>query len=139
MKLDLSSFDKAVSQLEQSLGYLASDLAKKDAALKSQFRGAAIQAFEYTYEICVKMLRRQLEQMAATPVEVKQMAFMDMIRWAAEAGLVPDVRRFREYRERRNLTTHTYDENRAREIADSLGAFLKDAQFILTALKKRNV
>jgi len=44
MKLDISSFEKALSQLEKSLEYLHSDLAKSDAGLRQQFRAATIQA-----------------------------------------------------------------------------------------------
>ena len=60
MKLDYSSLVSAVSQLQKSFDYLHSDLARKDAELREQFRAATVQAFEFTYELAIKMIRRQL-------------------------------------------------------------------------------
>jgi nucleotidyltransferase substrate binding protein (TIGR01987 family) len=138
MYLDLTHLEKAVSQLEGSLGYLKSDLAHSDSGLREQFRAAAIQAFEYTYELAIKMLRRQLEQIVANPAELRAMAFMELIRTGAEAGLVEDVARYRLYREKRNITIHVYDEERAEEVLAVLEPFLADVRCLLAELKKRN-
>lgn len=138
MKLDVSAFEKAVARLEESLKYYNSDMAKKDEGLKSQFRGASIQAFEYTYALCTKMIKRQLEQILSESVELDGMAFMDMMRSAAEAGLVRDPVKFKDYRDKRNLTSHTYDEEKAEEIMSVLDDFLKDLRFTLAELKRRN-
>ena len=138
MYLDLSHLEKAVSQLATSLGYLNSDLARNDRGLRVQFRAAAIQAFEFTYELAVKMLRRQLEQIVANPAELRAMAFMDLVRTGAEAGLVEDVGRYRLYREKRNITSHAYDEERAEEVLAVLEPFLADVRYLLAELKKRN-
>ena len=62
MKLDYSSLAQAVIQLQKSLDYLHSDLAREDSGLREQFRAATIKAFEYSYELAVKMIRRQLVQ-----------------------------------------------------------------------------
>ena len=139
MKLDLSALKKALIQLEKSLHYLGSDMAKKDEELRTQFRSASIQAFEYTYELCVKMIRRQLEQVVPNPSEVKGMSFMEMMRTAAEAGLMRDPSKFKTYREKRSITSHTYDQEKAEKIAETLDGFLQEARFILKELQRRNV
>jgi len=136
--LNVSPLEKALHQLEQSLGYLHSDLAARDEGLRAQFRSASIQAFEFTYELGVKMLRRQLEQIVINPAELKEMAFMELIRTGAEAGLVREVSRFRVYREKRNATSHTYDEERAEEVVAILADFFLDMEFLLHELKRRN-
>jgi len=138
VRLDLSSFEKAVAQLETSLKYLGSDLAQNDEALKAQFRGASILAFEYTYELCAKMVKRQLEEILPNPADVDGMAFMDMMRSAAEAGLVRDAVKFKLYREKRNITSHTYDVEKAEEVIGVLDEFLRNVRFILAELKRRN-
>ncbi len=61
MKIDFSAFEKAIKQLDKSLGFLHSELAQNNPDLYEQFRAAVIQAFEYTFELAIKMLRRQLE------------------------------------------------------------------------------
>jgi nucleotidyltransferase substrate binding protein (TIGR01987 family) len=138
MILELSSYENAVSQLETSLNYLFSDLAKNDPSLRAQFRGASIQAFEYTYELCYKMIKRQLEQIVANPAEIDGLAFMDLMRSAAETGLVRDVVKFKIYREMRNITSHTYDNDKAEDVVGVIPDFLRDAKWVLAELKRRN-
>ena len=58
MKLDYTSLESAVAQLRKSFDYLHSDLARKDTDLREQFRAATIQAFEFSYELAVRMIRR---------------------------------------------------------------------------------
>ena len=136
MKIDYAAFEKAIQQLEKSRAFLHSEMAQKSKDLYEQFRAAAIQAFENTYELALKMTRRQLEQIVANPSELREMAFMDFIRTAYEAGLVREVAAFRIYREKRNITAHTYDANKAEEILEVLDSFLEDVRFIGDELKK---
>jgi nucleotidyltransferase substrate binding protein (TIGR01987 family) len=138
MKLDLTVLEKALAQLEQSLSYLHSDLAARDAGLRAQFRAAAIQGFEFTYELSVKMIRRQLAQISAVPAELAEMAYKDLIREAADAGLLVDPEGFFLYREIRNITAHTYDEAKAERVLGVLEAFRKDVLVLLKELKRRN-
>ncbi len=138
MKIDSSALEKAVSQLEKSRAFLHSDMGRKNKDLYEQFRAAAIQAFEYTYELALKMVRRQLEQIVANPSEIREMTFMDFIRTAYEAGLVREAPAFKIYREKRNITAHTYNADKAEEILTVLDPFLKDARYILGEIKKRN-
>lgn len=138
MKIDYSTLEKAIDQLEKSRSFLHSEMAKKNKDLYEQFRAAAIKAFEYTYELALKMLRRQLDQIVANPPELREMAFMDFIRTAYEAGLVREVPIFKTYRAKRNITSHTYAADKAEEILGVLDSFLRDARYILDELKKRN-
>lgn len=138
MVIDYSPFEKAISQLEKSVSFYNSKMAQESDELKEQFRAAVIQAFEYTYELAYKMIRRQLEQIVPNPSELKEMNFMDLIRSAHEAGLIQGVPDFRIYREKRNITSHTYDEDKAVEIVDVINPFIQDMRFLLNELKKRN-
>ena len=137
MPLDLSSLREALTALETSLRYLRSDLAA-DPALADQFRAAAIQAFEFTYELAFKFMKRQLEEIVAVPSSVDEMTFLQVVRAAAEAGLVSDVSRFREYREARNITSHSYDRTKAERIAAELPRFAADVAGLLARLEARN-
>ena len=138
MVIDYSAFEKALTQLEKSIRFLNSEASRNDAELREQFRAAVIQAFEYTYELAIKMIRRQLEQIVATPAELREMAFMDLIRTAAEAGLVREVPPFKVYREMRNITSHVYDEDKAEEILSIMDSFIQNTYFLLGELKRRN-
>ena len=91
MKLDYSSLEGAVAQLQKSFDYLHSDLARKDAQLREQFRAATIQAFEFSYELAIKAIRRQLALIVANPGELHEIDFADLMRDAADAGIVRDA------------------------------------------------
>jgi nucleotidyltransferase substrate binding protein (TIGR01987 family) len=138
MKLDLTSFRDAVAALERSMTYLISESAKGDPGLHEQFRNSAIQCFEFTHELAFKMMKRQLEQMTADPAAIDKMAYMDIIRSAAEAGLVDDTGRFKDYRDKRNITSHTYNQAKAGQIEAILPAFRRDMGALLAELEKRN-
>jgi nucleotidyltransferase substrate binding protein (TIGR01987 family) len=138
MPLDTSAFANALAQLETSLGYLNSDMASADAGLRCQFRLAAIHWFKCNYDLATKMVRRQLAEIVLNPPALPAMPFMDLMRTAADAGLIRDARPFHGYREKRNITSHTYDEKRAEEVLTVVGPFLDDARFLLAELKRRN-
>src|SRR5688572_29120258 len=94
MKLQIAPLEKALDQLQRCVDYLSSPMAKADPALYAVFRGASNQAFEYSYELSVKMARRQLAQIVANPHELAQLTFADLMRSAGDAGLIQDVKRF---------------------------------------------
>ena len=126
--LDFSSLLETISELEKSLNFTRSDLAQKDEEIFLQFRMAAIQAFEFTYEISVKMLKRVLESTAASPSELDALSFKDLLRLAAEKQLLDSPAVWVKYRELRNLTAHTYDKKVAQEVYQQLTEFLVGAK-----------
>ncbi len=137
MPLDLSSLREALTALNTSLRYLESELAANP-ELKDQFRAASIQAFEFTYELAFKFMKRQLEQILPVPAAIDELTFMQVVRAAAEAGLVTDVSRFHGYREARNITSHSYDRAKAQRIVAELPQFAADVTHLLAQLEARN-
>ncbi|NBT85709.1 MAG: nucleotidyltransferase [Alphaproteobacteria bacterium] len=138
MKLDLTSLDRAVFQLNQSISYYDSDLAKQDKGVKLQFRMACIQAFEYTYELSYKMLKRYLEMSEATSEIIDSMSFPELIRTGSERGLLKsDWSCWKQYREVRNITAHTYNDSKAEAAFSIIPDFLIEAEYLLQKLKER--
>jgi nucleotidyltransferase substrate binding protein (TIGR01987 family) len=135
MVLDLSSLERALAQLEKSLGYVESVMAREDAGIREQFRAAAIQAFEFTYELAWKMLKRRLEQDAPTPAEVDHLSFRELIRMGAERGFLSDPERWFEYRDKRNQTAHTYSESTAESVLAAAKRFEPDVRGLLEKLR----
>jgi len=66
------------------------------------------------------------------------MSFREMIREGAERGMIDDPLAWFAYRQKRNLTTHTYDETVAKDVYLAAVAFASDAQALLAALLQRN-
>lgn len=91
--------ERAIAQLRKSLAYGRSELASRDPDLAVQFRAAAILAFECTYELSWKMLKRHLESVVANPSAVDAWSFADLIRSGNEHGLLrSDWPVWRDYR-----------------------------------------
>ena len=88
MRLDLTPLDDAIAQLEEAIDYHGSALASRDPALKLHLRAAAIQAFEFTYELSFKMLKRHLEHVSSNPAELDKMSFKAIMREAFRRGLI---------------------------------------------------
>jgi len=133
MKLDLSSFEKALSALERAL------LRASSAPADEELRDACIQRFEFTFELAWKSLKRRLEMDLPNAQEVDAMSYRTLIRVGAEHGLIDssEVTAWFVYRDKRNLTSHTYDAARAAEVAAILPAFAQHARALLARLKQR--
>ncbi len=82
-------------------------------ALRNTLLAGVIQNFEFVYELSVKMLRRELERGSDTPGEIDAANFRDMLRIAAERGLIDNIEAWFGYRQMRNLSAHTYDQTKA--------------------------
>ena len=103
-----------------------------------QLRDGLIQRFEFTYDLTHKMLRRVLEEGAANPEEIDRMSFPTLIRTAFEQGLLAsDWSAWRLWREMRNITSHTYDEAKARQVAEAIPDFLDEARAVLDRVQRR--
>jgi nucleotidyltransferase substrate binding protein (TIGR01987 family) len=132
MKLEFSSFEKALASLDEAL-------MEYDRTQNQFVKDACIQRFEYTYELAHKLLKRQLEAMSANPSEIDQMSFPDMIRTGAERGLLLNSwDKWKLFRHARNATNHAYNEKKANEVFVRIPAFRDEAAFLLARLQERN-
>jgi nucleotidyltransferase substrate binding protein (TIGR01987 family) len=138
MSLDLSALRNAIVQVEEALAYAGSDLATNDPKLARHLRAAAIQAFEFTYELSVKMLKRYLEATEANPASVDELSFNDLIRRGYEVGLLQaELSDWKAFRRDRGTTSHAYDQAKAMEVYATIPAFLTEAQFLLGQIERR--
>jgi len=140
MSLDLSSLKKAIKQLEDALDICESGIYKDlDPRIERQLRAGAIQAFEFTYELSWKLIKRYLEISEASP-EFSDISFHDLIRKAYEKGLLlNDLETWRAYRKQRGITSHTYDEYKAETVYLSIPDFLKEAKYLFSELERRGL
>ena len=136
--LNLTSLSNAILQIEEALAYAQSDLAKDDPRLARHLRVAAIQAFEFTYELSIKILKRYLETLEANPSAVDEMTFNELIRSGYEAGLLKaELSDWKNFRRDRGTTSHAYDEDKARAAFATIPAFLAEAKFLLAKINTR--
>jgi len=130
MSLDFSPLVKAINSLKRALDRAVA------APDDEEMRDACTLRFEYTFELSWKMLKRQLEQELPSPAEVDGYSYRQLIRVGAERGLVQNVEAWFDYRELRNITSHTYDEEKAAKVFEGLPAFAGHAEELLAHLQE---
>ena len=106
MTLDISSLTSAIKRLDEGMARYLLDTSD------TQIRDGLIQRFEFTYELSHKMLKRYLESASPSPGEFDAGDFPYLIRSANEQGLLlGDWPKWKQYRDMRAKTSHTYDED----------------------------
>jgi len=133
MKLDLTSLQKALSTLDKAIKRYESDPTDEG------MRDSVILRFQYSWELSWKMIKRQLEEDMPSPPDANEPSYPDLIREAAERGIVANVEGWIRYRKKRNIVSHTYDQEKAREVYEAALEFSIDAADVLKELEKRNV
>ena len=132
MALDLTPLKNAVARLDE--GWLRYQQVVSDVLL----RDGLMLRYKFAYNCSHKILKRYLEQTAASPEQFDQMPFADLIRTANEQGLLAgDWPVWRGYRDMRSKTSHTYDEDIALQVVAGIPAFLVEAKALLAQLTRR--
>ena len=99
-------------------------------------RDAVIMRFEFTYSIALKTLSKYLAVYSFD--DVRHMSFNEMIRTANQLNLLKsNLEKWSKFREMRNLTSHTYDENVAMKVVEIVPDFHEEARFLLERLKEK--
>lgn len=127
-----------IYQLEEAIEHCQSDLSKNDAKLAQHLRADAIQAFEFTYELSFKMLKRFLEATEPNPASLDEMSFNEIIRKGFERGLLKsELADWKEFHKDRGTTSHTYNENKAQDVFECIPKFFIEAKFLFAQIQKR--
>lgn len=138
--LDLNALRSALASLEDGLSVVSDDAWFKQQSPKVQntLVAGVIQNFEFVYEISFKMIKRRIELDSASSNAVDALSFRDILRLAGETGLIDNVAAWFNYRTMRNITAHTYDHEKARQIYQGALTFVGDAKNLLARLDERN-
>ena len=129
--LDLNPLEKALAALDRGLTRWQATPAD------TELRDACIQRFEFTFELSWKMLKRRLQLDLPNAQAVDTMTWRNLMRTGAEQGLIQNVDAWMVYRDKRNITSHTYDEVKAREVAAIVPDFANDAHDLPRRLDAR--
>ncbi|MFP5237233.1 MAG: HI0074 family nucleotidyltransferase substrate-binding subunit [Acidobacteriota bacterium] len=130
--MDYAPLGKAIQRLKEALRALEKEPGN------DLYRDAVIQRFEFTYGLCASYMARYLALASAVPLESK-MSFPTLVRTAAEAGLLRSGwERWYQFREARNLTSHTYDEDKAKAVLAQIPDFADEAEYLSVQLNRRS-
>ena len=101
-------------------------------------RDSVIQRFEFTYSIALKTLKKYFEGVAFVMEDVQQMTFNRVIRVANKLDLLHfELDKWTEFRQMRNLTSHTYDEEVARKVVAVIPDFCEEVGYLLKQLRSK--
>ena len=117
-QLKQQAFENALLQLGKAL----------DQPVSEYIRDAAIQRFEFTYELAWKTLQAYLAS-----IDIMVLSPKETLKIAYQQGLLHDANAWSELHMQRNLTRHTYDE----KLADKVYCYLKQSGLqLFVELKK---
>jgi|ERR1019366_4547470 nucleotidyltransferase substrate binding protein (TIGR01987 family) len=103
-----NNFSKALSQLEKFV--------EKRNDLNEMEEQGLIQAFEYNFELAWNLIKDYYEVQGETNIQGSRDAF----RLAFKRGLITDGENWMKMIESRTKTSHTYNEETAKEIASAI-------------------
>ena len=103
IRLKKENYHRALIRLQAAL--------EKEADIDDMYLDATIQRFEFCFELAWKLMKAVLQY---DGIEVNSPR--SCIRESWKQGLIPNAQEWLEMMEKRNLSSHTYDENAAREI-----------------------
>jgi nucleotidyltransferase substrate binding protein (TIGR01987 family) len=135
MSLDVTSFGNAIHQLEKSLEYALNSVSNPDPYLSIILRSGTIQAFEFTYELAFKLIKRSIIDSGEN--DISNLSFDEIIRRGyAKELLVAEISTWHNFRKSRGTTIHTHDNRLAQDVFDQIPAFLAEAQYLHKQLLK---
>ncbi|WP_375191686.1 nucleotidyltransferase substrate binding protein [Marinobacter sp.] len=106
----LSNFEKAYRQLDEAVAL------SQTRALSELEKQGVIQAFEYTYELAWNVIRDYFRWQGNSGITGSR----DAIREAFANGLIDEGEQWMQMLKDRNRTSHTYNEETAREILKNI-------------------
>lgn len=134
--IDITSLELALKKLESFMAL--SRLSHNDSIIVQAIETASVQAFEYTYELSHKMIKRYLEATEANKSIFDTLSFQDLIRIGFERGLLKNSwQTWKIFREARNKTSHAYNEVFVHEILSIIPDFLVETHFLVAQLNER--
>ncbi len=122
--VDVSNLLKASKKFEEFRIHLENE----------QYKAGAVKAFEYSYEVAWKTMKRLLEAQGKNPYTHRE-----IFREAAASGLISDPKIWFEFIKMKNLTVHTYNEQNIEQIILGFEDFSKALQDLLQNIEKLDV
>ena len=139
-KLDISSLRKAAVAFDNALAF-ARKVEEKPADAHEFYemeiaQSAVIKHFEFTYELCWKMMKRYIE-MDSGSEEADVLTRKDLFRLSGEKRLITDFHQWVKFHEARNNTSHVYNEVVADDVYETAKQFAGPLHDFIAAIGQR--
>uniref|UniRef100_UPI002356DC02 HI0074 family nucleotidyltransferase substrate-binding subunit n=1 Tax=Actinobacillus porcinus TaxID=51048 RepID=UPI002356DC02 len=99
-QLNIIALENAFKSLEETIQSLENQawFQSQPPIIQDTLIAGAIQKFEFVYELGIKMLKRQLKKIASNDLDVDSAEFRDILRLAAQVGLIERFEDWLDYR-----------------------------------------
>ncbi len=140
MPLNLDSLDNALKQLSAVVAITedATYMDNQEKIIQENMRAGAIQHFECAYELSWKFIQRWLKENRDIPEAQFPRTRKELFRMAANSGLISDPLPWFKYSDVRNISSHTYDVDKAHIVYQASVEFSEDGQQLLEKLIQHN-
>ena len=136
--IDLTPLRLAIASLQSAVTSITStEYQNISVELRMTAQAGVVKNFEFVYALSHKYLLRYLMENSPDPSEVRELDFKDLMRLAADNGLIAAPENWFKWREFRNKTSHTYDNFRAQKLLTEMNHFLGDVTQLLRQLEMR--
>lgn len=134
MKISTQNLEKALGNLRLFLS-LYEVQPVSEVNMRNALKASCIQAFEYSYESAIKTIRRLFKNFE-NDFDVRDINFKDFIRIAFERGVISNTEIWYDFRDNRNITSHTYHEKSADDVFSIIPKFIKEVEFLIAQANK---
>lgn len=137
-KLELQPLKDAFKSLQETLVEMEDIrwFQQQKPIIQDTLIAGAIQKFEFVYELSLKMMTRQLKIMAISDESGELNDFRGILREALKKGLIKEIEEWIGFRKMRNITSHTYNYEKAMMVYNHISGFLISSGFLLQELEK---
>lgn len=138
MPVNLETIRKSLRTLEETLSVLSGpEYCQVSAMAQHGLLSGAVQDFNVCFEVCWRSMRRWLLENASL-TDMETLTRKQLLRLAAQYGLISSYETWVAHMEARNRMAHTYDHEIAVEVAQAAYGFAADARHLLAALEERD-
>lgn len=102
---------------------------QSDEKLKGYIKDSCVKRFEYTYETAKKLMNKYLKK--EYDKTEKDLTINNIFREMYGLNLIKNFENWTDYREKRNTTSHEYDNSKTYSIIEILPQFLDDIEFLI--------
>ncbi len=129
-ELDLTNLKKWFKSLSECYQDYVN---QSDIKIKSYIKDSCIKRFEYTYETAKKIMNKFLKK--EYDKSEKELSINNIFREMYGLDLINNFENWVEYREKRNFTSHEYNDSKTYIILDLIPQFIKDVEYLIISLE----
>lgn len=130
-ELDINNLKKCINSLKNCVVDFKNS---NNTQIKEYIEDACVKRFEYTVETSWKMMKKYLKLEYGK--EDKELTMNNIFRLMEGYGFIKSWEDWRFYYDKRNDTSHEYNQEKANEILGIIDRLVEDAQYLYDELAK---